>query len=151
MTAPLPGTFVLAGCSRRKTSTNVPVTALELYAGGIAPQLRHRLSGHHELRRRVYFLSARHGLVAADTPLLPYDQALTISRAGELRASVHPQLRRHLDAAGTSARLLVVAEPLYLVLLADLLADKDRPLITWIPDPRGWSSAAAVLDDWNWP
>ncbi|KUO04813.1 DUF6884 domain-containing protein [Streptomyces caeruleatus] len=151
MTTPLPGTLVLAACSRRKTDTIVPVPVLELYAGGIAPQLRERVGDQPDLRQRVFFLSARHGLVGADTPLLPYDQALTAEHASVLRPTVHRQLRWRLDALDVRARLLVVAEPLYLVLIADLLADEDRPFMHWIPDPRGWSQAAAVLDDWNWP
>ncbi|MET8683614.1 DUF6884 domain-containing protein [Streptomyces sp. NPDC004732] len=151
MSTPLPGTMVLAGCSRRKTDAHIPLPALNLYAGGIAPQLRKRVGAHPALRQRVFFLSARHGLVSADTPLLPYDQPLTAEQAAALRPEVHRKLRWRIDALGVPARLLVVAEPLYLVLVADLLADEDRPLVHWIPDPRGWSQAAAVLDEWNWP
>ncbi|MET8981651.1 DUF6884 domain-containing protein [Streptomyces sp. NPDC004539] len=151
MTRPLPSTLALVGCSRTKTPTRSPLPALELYAGGIAPQLRTRVGHLPDLRRRVCFLSARHGLVDADTPLLPYDQALTAERADRLRPEVHRLLRPRLDALGAPARLLVVAEPLYLVLVADILADRDRPLVHWIPDPHGWPQASAVLDDWNWP
>lgn len=151
MTTPLPATLLLAGCSRRKTTTAVPLPALELYAGGIAPQLRARIGDHPNLRQRVAFLSARHGLVSADTPLLPYKQPLSPERAAQLRPQVYRTLRRRIDALGAPARLLVVAEPLYLALVADLLADDDRPLVRWIPDPRGWLEAAAVLDEWNWP
>jgi hypothetical protein len=47
--------------------------------------------------------------------------------------------------------VLVVAEPLYLVLLADLLALSGRPRVRWIPDHAGgWPRAAAVLDEWGW-
>jgi hypothetical protein len=149
--SPLPGTLIIAGCSRRKTTTIPPAPALELYAGGIAPQLRARFGGRPELLQRIFFLSARHGLVGADTRLHPYDQPLTPERAADLRPSVYRMLRWHLDELGVAARLLVVAEPLYLVLLTDLLADEDRPIVRWIPDPRGWNAAAAVLDEWNWP
>ncbi|MEW2401369.1 DUF6884 domain-containing protein [Streptomyces sp. NPDC046862] len=151
MTTPLPGTLILAGCSRRKTPTDTPVPALELYAGGIAPQLRARVGHLPDLRQRVFFLSARHGLVDANTSLLPYDQALTAEQANALRPEVSRRLRWRLDELGAPARLLVVAEPLYLVLVADVLADDDRPLVHWIPDPHGWPQAAAVLDEWNWP
>ncbi|OIJ91710.1 DUF6884 domain-containing protein [Streptomyces colonosanans] len=151
MTTPLPGTLMLAGCSRRKMPTSIPISALELYIGGIAPNLRARVGHLPDLRKRVLFLSARHGLVDADTPLLPYDQTLTAEQADTLRPQVYRHLRQHIDELGVPVRLLVVAEPLYLVLLADVLADDDRPLVHWIPDPHGWPQAAAVLDEWNWP
>lgn len=150
MTTPAPGTWLIAGCTRTKTPTSTPLPALELYAGGIAAPLRARIGHRADLRRRVLFLSARHGLTEADTPLLPYDQALTTERAAELRPQVHRALRRRIGEDGPPARLLVVAEPLYLVLVADMLADEDRPLVHWIPDPRDWQRAAAVLDEWNW-
>jgi hypothetical protein len=123
---------------------------LELYAGGIASQLRDRVAVDPAMRRRVFFLSARHGLVGADTLICPYDQQLTADRAAELRPVVHGKLREHLAAVDGRPQLLVVAEPLYLVLIADLLGDDDRPIVRWIPDPRGWNEAAAVLDEWNW-
>jgi hypothetical protein len=148
---PLPGTVLIAGCSRRKAADAGPLAALELYDGGIAPQLRTRFGGNAALRRRIFFLSARHGLVTADTPLTPYDQQLTVERAHQLRTAVHRTLRPRINELGATARALVVAEPLYLVLLADLLADEDRPLLHWIPDPRGWDETTAVLDEWNWP
>lgn len=140
---------MLAGCSRRKAEA--PAPALELYAGGIAPQLRVRCGHRLDLRRRIFFLSARHGLVRADTRLCHYDQPLTPGRTAALRPLIGRTLRRHLAQLAVPARLLVVADPLYLVLVADLLAQEDRPIVRWIPDPRGWIEAAAVLDEWNWP
>ncbi|MGY5079344.1 hypothetical protein ACWIGX_19990 [Streptomyces nigrescens] len=149
-TTPQPETFVLASCTRGKKRTLSPVPALELYEEGIAPQLRERLGDHPDLRGRLYFLSGRHGLVSADAPLLPYDQMLTYERAQQLRPLVHRRLRQLL-AGLVRPQLLVVVEPLYMVLLADVLADDDRPIVRWIPDPFGWRETAAVLDDWNWP
>ncbi|MFB7255127.1 hypothetical protein [Streptomyces nojiriensis] len=148
---PLADTFVIAGCSRSKASTSLPLPALELYQGGIAPALCARLAGHDELLGRVMFLSARHGLIGASQPLLPYDHVLTEERARALRPQVHTVLRRRLDGRSGQALLLVTAEPAYLSLMADVLADPDRPRIRWITDPRGWDDTAAVLDEWNWP
>ncbi|MFG3253260.1 hypothetical protein [Streptomyces sp. NPDC048172] len=146
-----PGTLVLASCSRRKTACTAAVPALERYVGGIAPHLRARFGHHADLRSRILFLSARHGLIDANTPLCSYDQRLTTERADELRPRVHRALLRRLDGIAVPTRLLVVAEPLYLGLLADLLAAEDRPTLRWVPDPRGWYTAASVLDEWNWP
>lgn len=61
------------------------------------------------------------------------------------------QLRRDFAANGVPQRVLLVLEPDYLVLLADLLALPERPALHWISDPRGWPQAAAVLDEWRWP
>ncbi|KWW97746.1 hypothetical protein TH66_19905 [Carbonactinospora thermoautotrophica] len=143
--------LVIAGCSRRKTPTRVPVPALELYQGGIAPQLRRRLGARPEFRERIRFLSAEHGLITADQRLLPYDRPLTAARAVELRPRMAEAIADEFAARGVPEHVLIVAEPLYLVLLADLLAHPARPLLHWIPDPRDWPRAAAVLDAWRWP
>ncbi|WP_327167714.1 MULTISPECIES: DUF6884 domain-containing protein [Streptomyces] len=149
---PMPGTLVIAGCSRRKTAAATPVPALDLYQGGIVPQLRGRLAGHPQVLERVWFLSAEHGLLGARTRVMPYERALTEARARLLRPAVCAAVRERLDALGhLPAQILLVAEPAYLSLLADVLGDEGRPLIRWITEPRGWDDAAAVLDDWNWP
>ncbi len=124
---------------------------MELYQGGCVSTLRARLGGQLRLRARVRFLSAEHGLVTADTPLHPYDRALDLARAVELRPVVMAALNREMTTHGVPREVLVVAEPLYLVLLADLLALPARPLVHWIPDhAHGWPQASAVLDGWGW-
>ncbi|MFI1765256.1 DUF6884 domain-containing protein [Streptomyces sp. NPDC020800] len=149
---PVPGTLVMAGCSRRKATGASPVPALDLYQGGIVPQLRDRLAGHPQVLERVWFLSAEHGLLGARSPVLPYERPLTDARARLLRPAVCAAVRERLDALDHHpAQILLVAEPAYLSLLADVLGDEDRPRIRWITDPRGWDEASAVLDDWNWP
>lgn len=143
--------MVIIGCTARKTSAPAPVPALELYNGGCVPLLRARLGGEPRLRARVRFLSAEHGLVTADTPLHPYDRPLNPDRAVELRPAVTAALTREMSTDGVPHEVLVVAEPLYLVLLADLLALPARPRLHWIPDPaHGWAQARAVLDEWGW-
>jgi hypothetical protein len=60
-------------------------------------------------------------------------------------------LHREMSTDGVPREVLVVAEPLYLVLLADLLALPARPRVHWIPDhAHGWAQARAVLDHWGW-
>jgi hypothetical protein len=72
-------------------------------------------------------------------------------RAVELRPEVMATLHQEMSTDGIPAEVLVVAEPLYLVLLADLLALPARPRLHWISDPaHGWSQARAVLDEWGW-
>jgi hypothetical protein len=148
---PVSARLVVVGCTARKAPTQGALPALELYEGGCVPALRARLGGQPRLRARVRFLSAEHGLVTADTPLHPYDRPLDLARAVQLRPAVMAALHREMTTGGVPREVLVVAEPLYLVLLADLLALPARPLVHWIPDQaRGWPQASAVLDDWGW-
>ncbi|GAA4466433.1 DUF6884 domain-containing protein [Phytohabitans houttuyneae] len=143
--------LVIVGCSAEKTATREPLPALELYDGGCVPPLRARLGRLPRLRARVRFLSAQHGLITADTPLHTYDRPLDAARAAELRPPVWARLRAQLRETGMPTDILVIAEPLYLVLIADLLAAPERPRVHWIPDhAHGWPHAAAVLDRWKW-
>jgi hypothetical protein len=143
--------LVIVGCSAEKTATSRPLAALELYDGGCVPPLRARLGHLPHLRSRVRFLSAQHGLITADIPLATYDRPLDPARANELRPRVWAQLRAELLETGMPANVLIIAEPLYLVLIADLLAAPERPRVHWIPDhAHGWPHAAAVLDRWKW-
>lgn len=147
---PVTGRMMILGCTARKSATPGLLPALELYDGGCVPSLRARLGGDSRLRARVRFLSAEHGLVTADTPLRSYDRPLDLDRAVALRPTVMSALHREMVIDGVPHEVLVVAEPLYLVLLADLLALPARPRVHWIPDAQGWQQAHAVLDQWRW-
>lgn len=144
------GNLIVAGCTRRKMATAVPVPALELYQGTCVPQLRMRVDKHRDRRRQVLLLSAKHGLVSAERPLLPYDLPLTYDRAAELRPMVMRALMDRFEEGGPPAEILLILEPLYMVPVADLLAMPSRPRLRWVPDGRQWSQASAVLDDWGW-
>ncbi|GJF32585.1 hypothetical protein KNE206_52850 [Kitasatospora sp. NE20-6] len=143
--------LVIAGCSRRKNRSKRLLPALDRYTGGIAPQLRERVAGHPDTRRRVRFLSAAYGLVTADTPLPFYERPLTPHQASIVRPKVAEQLAEEFRTGGVPDRILLVLEPAYVTLLADLTARADCPALHWVGDPRGWPQAAAVLDDWRWP
>lgn len=143
--------LVIVGCSAEKTPTGQSLPALDLYDGGCVPPLRARLGHRPRLRARVRFLSALHGLITADTRLRTYDRPLDPARAAELRPHVWAQLRAEMLDTGTPTDVLIIAAPLYLVLIADLFAAPERPRLHWIPDhAHGWPYAAAVLDRWNW-
>ncbi|WP_327009690.1 hypothetical protein OHA72_22145 [Dactylosporangium sp. NBC_01737] len=148
---PPPPELVIVGCSAEKTATRIPLPALDLYDGGCVPPLRARIGHSPQHRSRVRFLSAEHGLITADTRLHPYDRPLDPDRAGELRPQVWAQLQPDLRHDGGPDDILILAEPLYLVLLADLLAIPGRPRLHWIPDhAHGWPDAAVLLDAWGW-
>lgn len=142
--------FVVAGCTRRKAATAIPVPALDLYQGSCWPQLRRRIGDHKDRRRQVFILSAKYGLVSADQALLPYDLPLTSGRATELRPVVMQALMDRFEAGGLPAEILLILEPPYLVLLADLLALPNRPRLRWVPDGHNWNEASAILDEWGW-
>ena len=143
--------LVIAGCSATKARSTNALPALEFYDGGCVPPLRQRLGGHDAQRARVRFLSAEHGWVTADTPLHFYDRPLDPGRATELRPRVAAAMNREFTDTGLPHELIVIAEPLYLVLIADLLALPARPRVHWIPDhAHGWPQASAVLDSWRW-
>jgi hypothetical protein len=143
---------VIVGCSRRKTPTTVPVPAFDLYQGGRVPDLRACLAGRPDLRRRVWIISAEHGLIHADTLLLPYDRRLDAARAFALRPKVARVARADLAAGGPPREVLVVAEPLYLLALADLPDVLAPSPVHWIDDPAGgWQRAEKILTTWSWP
>ncbi|MFY1632319.1 DUF6884 domain-containing protein [Solwaraspora sp. WMMB335] len=147
---PVSDGLVIVGCSAEKTPARDALAAFDLYDGGCIRPMRGRL-GYWPHRDRVRFLSAEHGFVHADTPLHTYDRPLDPHRAAELRPRIAAALTAEFDATGVPDEILVVAEPLYLVLLADLLALAARPRVHWIADHAyGWPDAARVLDTWGW-
>ncbi len=149
---PLAGPMVIVGCSRRKTATTVPVAALDLYQGGRVPRLRARIAGRADLRARIWILSAEHGLVHADTPLLPYDRHMTPARAEELRTRIGATVGAVISAGGGPEMVLAVAEPLYLLALADLPAILSPHPVHRIADTgEGWAQAETLLTAWSWP
>ncbi len=146
------GPLVIASCSRRKTAATEPVPALDLYQGGCIPALRARVTGRPALRARVRIISAEHGLLHADTPVLPYDRRMDARRALALRAPVDEALQSEWLLNGRPREVLVIAGPLYMLALAGLYLVLGPVWVRWISDPgTGWPEATAILDDWSWP
>ncbi|SEG93860.1 hypothetical protein SAMN04489712_14111 [Thermomonospora echinospora] len=143
--------LVITGCSRRKRNTQVPLPALDLYEGGCIPELRRRLGHIPAFRARLRILSAEHGLIGADEPLLPYDRKLTPSRAAELRPLVTEHLRREFAATGTPPAVLLAAGPDYQSLVVGLLGSIDGLRLQTVDDTRHWAAISSVLDGWGWP
>lgn len=145
---PQSGHLVIAGCSRRKLATSVPVAALDLYQGGCIPWLRSRVTSAPHLRARIRILSAQHGLLNADRRVLPYDRPLDTERAAEILPLVTDALAAEWAEDGAPREILVVAEPLYLVPLAAILATPT--IVHWVPDPHDTDTAGRVLLRWGW-
>jgi hypothetical protein len=142
--------LLIVGCSRRKLDTTIPVPALELYQGWCIPQVRARVGTRPELRRQTLILSARHGLVDADTALLAYDQRMSATRARELRSQITETLHDRVVTQKVGQALLLL-EASYMRALADFLGQRWRPRVRWVLDPvANWNYAEAVLDAWGW-
>jgi hypothetical protein len=142
---------VIAGCSHRKLDGDHTCPALDLYRGGCLPALRARVGADAALRARVFILSARHGLLAADDPIAPYDQQMTPTRARQLRPVVSQAVAEKVTGALGARDLVVLVEPVYLIALADLFATDARPRVHWFPDPAlDWPLARRVIDGWGW-
>lgn len=138
--------LIVVGCSRRKLNTPVPVPALDLYQGGVIPQLRVWLAGCPLMRSSVRILSAEHGVIGADRPILPYDRRLNLCRVDELQPVVRQQLTPDLPTVHMG---LVIAEPLYQQLIRPLFDPPPDRRVWWISDPYDWPAALAVLDSWS--
>lgn len=142
---------VIVGCSARKLSTTTPVAALDLYRGWCVPALRAYVHRRPRLREHILVLSAQHGLIHAEHPLLPYDQSLTPQRAADLRPDVHQAWVQHTRRAAVG-ELLLLLEPAYLELIGPSLLRHPPTAAHWIPDPtRMWEYATTVMDKWGWP
>jgi hypothetical protein len=142
--------LLIVGCSRRKLETSAPVPALNLYEGWCVPALREMVAGRPDRLDRVRVLSARHGLLPAATPLMPYDQALTRARAARLRHRVRSRLRAEVGRDG-GAELLLLLEPRYLRLLGLPGTAPRVSTVHWFTQPaRDWHHVLAVLATWGW-
>lgn len=142
--------MIIAGCSRRKLQTAVPVPALDLYQGGCIPALRARAQETGWLRSRTWILSAEHGLLHADAPLLPYDRRMDEQRAALLRPAACRRLREEFRQRGVPREVLVIAEPLYQLVLADLVSLVGTDRVRWVDDPScEWDQASAVISIWR--
>jgi hypothetical protein len=112
--------------------------------------VRARVGTRPELRRQTLILSARYGLVDADTPLLAYDQRMSAARARELRGQITETLHDRVVTQKVGEALLLL-EASYMRALSDFLCQRWRPKVRWVPDPVGnWNYAEAVLDAWGW-
>ncbi|MGH3807618.1 MAG: DUF6884 domain-containing protein [Pseudonocardiaceae bacterium] len=141
---------VIVGCSARKLPTTTPVAALDLYQGWCVPQLRAYIHRRAGLREHILVLSGKHGLIHADTPLLPYDQQLTPQRVADLRPDVHQAWVQQTRRMAVS-ELLLLLEPAYLGLIGPSLLSDPPTAAHWIPDPtQAWEHAIAVLERWGW-
>lgn len=79
---------LITACGNKKEST--PQPAGKLYKSS---RIRHLYHRSKELGVQFYILSAKYGLINADTVIEPYDQIMTKERAKELLPQVKEVLR----------------------------------------------------------
>lgn len=141
--------LIIVGSPHRQVETTAPRAALDLYDGGCVPLLRQRIGTSPAHRARVLFLSGRHGLVGADTPLRPYCAPMTADRVRNYRDDSASRLLPHLRAHPATAALLLL-EHGHLAALPPMTHLVDR--VCHFTDPLAhWPAVAAVLDSWGWP
>jgi len=107
--------LLIIACSATKKQTNVPLPTLELYDGPAYRILRKRLDGVGT-RPEIWILSAKHGLIEACCPLLPYDVKMDRERIQELRPEIELFLERFAPP-GKFRRILIWAGKQYLLAL----------------------------------
>ena len=117
--------IALISCSKRKKSCQCP--ASELYSASLLFSLLYKYAKANA--DRVYILSAKHGLVAEDESLEPYDETLNTKPAAERRAwaqRVLNQLSQVCDVQNTE--FIILAGQRYHEYLGPELPHTSLPL-----------------------
>ena len=93
--------LLIVACSASKKATSGDLPALVRYDGTFYRVIRRWLNEAPQTNQLTWLiLSARFGLIHADTPIPNYDQRLTVRRAMELRSQVRQTLEDHLTVYG---------------------------------------------------
>lgn len=102
----MPRTIALVACVKSKQATARPVPAAELYTSPLFKGTRR----YAEARADAWLiLSAEHGLVAPDTPLLPYEKFMGDMRKKERAAWGEAVLRQLSDQLQPGDEIVVMA------------------------------------------
>ncbi|MFC6081007.1 DUF6884 domain-containing protein [Sphaerisporangium aureirubrum] len=118
------GMVVVVPCGGRKVATDVPVPAGELYTGSYHRAARRAAAVLAGPRGRVLILSALHGLVAPDEPLMPYEL-----RAGQPGTVTGETLRTQAAELGaTNATVIVLGGRAYVDLARQVWPHAAAPL-----------------------
>jgi hypothetical protein len=131
---------LVLGCSRRQRPDLRPLPAIQRYDGPSFRVLRRyfRNVTGAEQGMVVMVLSAEHGLIPGELPILPYNRTMTTERARELA----PNVMHHLTAALATALLAHPTGPTCLPSPADLLIACTS---SYLPALPVLPSLAAVL------
>jgi Family of unknown function (DUF6884) len=138
--------FFVIGCGRHKRVE--PAPAGELYLSG---RFRASLALAHVLNAPHVILSGKHGVVAPDTVLEPYDLNLAdLPRAAQRLWAV--QVLQQLRVCGGGCKITLLAAPDYTLPLTKLNQESDVPLnleAPWAaldrPDVSVWLAEASRM------
>lgn len=84
--------LLIISCSKRKKLTHEKRPAIEVYDGPIYRSLRKRFNHISTLPVDIYIVSAKYGLITAESTIEHYDCQMTAERAVELRDVVLSEL-----------------------------------------------------------
>lgn len=106
-------TLLVQSCSKSKISTTEPVQAIDLYSGYFYKIIKKsRRTGEFAEDIDISILSAKHGLISPDEPIMEYDQRMSKERAEELADEVTEELRE-LVIDGRYERVVINAGRTY--------------------------------------
>ena len=128
------GRLLLLSCSRQKRSGRADLAALDRYDSPAFRVLRRYLRSGPPDAPMIRVLSAKYGLISADTVIDDYDVVMTRARAGELRPIVLPILEAEIEATRPS-KVFVHLPAVYRLALAGF--EKSLPESSTLEDATG--------------
>lgn len=140
-----PGRLLLLSCSQRKRRTRNLLPAIHRYDGPAFRVLRRYLSKQPTARLKILILSAKWGLISAETLLPYYDQQMTEGRARELRPLATKQLRIILKARPYEEMFISMSRS-YFQVLTDQELSKIVGLTIYIPQGLQGQKISALYD-----
>lgn len=123
---PLTRRLLILGCTATKKSNADRMPAIERYDGPTFRVLRKALREEAVSNLEVYVLSAKYGLIEANTPIANYDLKMTPNRAMELR----PDVADVLSSMPSFREVYIELGRSYLTALTSLPVDKNDGLYT---------------------
>ena len=106
-----PTRLLILSCSQRKLLAAGELPALERYDGPPYRVLRRYLRTTPAPDVAVLILSARYGIITANTPIAWYDQRMTVSRAAALRGDIERTIAHYLDTHAMTASCICMGKP----------------------------------------
>lgn len=134
--------LLIIACSARKKKCEGAVPAIELYDGPAYRILRKRLHGTCA-KPAIWVLSAKHGLLWADSPIYWYDERLTTDRIQSVRQDAESFIERYAPP-GSFESIFIWASEMYLQALPSSFL--CRPNIHIAEGPIG--KKLGQLKDW---
>lgn len=103
--------LLVQGCSKTKKSVSEPVDAFELYDGYYYKIIKKAIrQNEFNADIDICILSAKHGLLDRDDPIITYDQEMNQERAENLREEVISELQARIQNNGYDTVLLNLGE-----------------------------------------